>query len=112
MAARLQRTVVNGAAGLPENNKKLREQLSPKTLTVLIFYVFANGSHLAYVEKRGYIPLNFTSLHLCDLALDPRNEKDAMTQGRKDWKPQNPSESEKSLYSADPFMKEYPQKSN
>jgi len=36
-------------------------------------------------------------LHLsqpCDLALDQMNEKDAMTQGRKDWKPQNPSESE------------------
>ncbi|MEA1866454.1 MAG: hypothetical protein U9N46_14940, partial [Euryarchaeota archaeon] len=44
------------------------------------------------------ISLNFASLRLCDLALYQRNEKDAMTQGRKDWKPQNPSESEKCYF--------------
>ncbi len=61
---------------------------------VLTFSVVAIGSFLAYVKKRRSFSLVFASLHLCDLALDQRNEKDAMTQGRKDWKPQNPSESD------------------
>ncbi len=52
--------------------------------------VVAIGSPLAYVEKCG-APISTLRLpHLCDLALDQMNAK---TQGRKEWKPQNPSES-------------------
>ncbi len=40
-----------------------------------MFSVVANGSLLAYVEKRGRIHLNFASLHLCDIALDQMNAK-------------------------------------
>ncbi len=55
--------------------------------------VVANGSSLAYVKNAGVSLSTLRLSHLCDLALDQWNEKDAMTQGRKDWKPQNPSES-------------------
>ena len=42
----------------------------------MLLYVVAIGNHLAYVEKRGHIHLNFASPRLCDIALDQMNEKD------------------------------------
>ena len=59
---------------------------------VLTFSVVANGSSLAYAKKRG---ASLSTLRPC-VRSDER--KDAMTQGRKDWKPQNPSESENRRY--------------
>ena len=59
-----------------------------------MFSAVANGSSLAYVKKRGRIYLNFASLSPLRPCVRSEKRKDAMTQGRKDWKPQNPSESE------------------
>ena len=62
---------------------------------VLTFSVVANGGSLASVKKRGRISFNFASLQPLQPCVGSEERKDAMAQGRKDWKPQNPSESGK-----------------
>ncbi len=62
------------------------------TFLILTFSVVASGSSLAYAKKRG---ASLSTLRPC-VRSDER--KDAMTQGRKDWKPQNPSESGTFVY--------------
>nr|QNO44427.1 hypothetical protein POGJBKNB_00010 [Methanosarcinales archaeon ANME-2c ERB4] len=50
------------------------------------------------MQKRGRISLNFASLSTLRPCVISEEREDAMTQGRKDWKPQNPSESEKCYF--------------
>jgi len=64
-----------------------------RNILVPTFSVVDSSSHLAYVDNGGRVTLNFASPRLCAFALCRRKRKVAKSQRRKDWKPQNPSES-------------------
>jgi len=73
--------IADHGAGIPD---EIKETMFEENFLVLTFSVVDSSSPPTRCSNRGRHSFVFASLRLCDFALN----------GRKDWKPQNPIESE------------------